>query len=192
MAMNMTRERRFYIIKHVLDIYFPSGIEESIWNTLPGIWEDYLLETVGPVPKGVNIPKVSIKIVTKDPKLKRFLESNYTFRYFWGTAATFPFCTAQGDLDSTYILDFDNCPIGRLRDTLTALADLYNEKADFETALNSELLKAPSVETFLKRFPEMKASMTPWVKDVVADLPVECEINMEEITVMENTGSEAV
>ena len=41
MAQPMTGWLREAIVKHVTEIYFPSDIDEMIWNTLPKIWTDY-------------------------------------------------------------------------------------------------------------------------------------------------------
>lgn len=182
MAQTMTGLLRADIIKHVTELYFPEEINETIWNTLPQIWTDYLDATVGEPPAGVFVPEVTIKLVTKNPKIEIFMQENWNRSNFKGREAYFPFCSPEYAYSRSGLsLDLDNCPISMLRDAVTALADLYSEKRAFKTALNSELLKAPSVEAFLKRFPEMKGALSPWIEDSIMDLPVECNINMEEI-----------
>lgn len=182
MAQPMTGWLREAIVKHVTEIYFPSDIDEMIWNTLPKIWTDYLDETVGEPPAGAYLPNATIYLVSSNPKIKRFCDEEWNRRSFDGRPAHFPFCLPSDSSLSSLRLNLDSCPISQLKDTITALADMYSEKCAFMTALNSELLKSPSVEAFLKRFPEIKGAMTPWIKDAIEDLPVECVINMDEIS----------
>ena len=182
MAQTMTGQLREDITRHVTEIYFPEELNERIWETIPQIWSEYLDTTIGKPPAGVRIPEVNIYLTTRNPKIERFMKDKWNRNTFKGRRAFFPFCSPTEHSSGTALeLDLDNCPIAQLRDTITALADIHSEKRAFKTALNSELLKTPSVEAFLKKFPEMKGAMAPWIKDSIVDLPVECTINMEKI-----------
>ena len=181
MAQTMTGLLREDIKKHVTEIYFPSDIDEMIWRTIPKIWTDYLDETVGKPPAGVHIDSTTIYLVSSNPKIEKLRKEQWNRRSFTGRIAHFPFCSHTSSGVSLE-LNLDICPISQLRDTIMALADMYSERCTFVTALNSELLKSPSVEAFLKRFPEMKGALAPWVADAIEDLPVECTINMDEIS----------
>ena len=47
MATTMTRTLANKVLRHVMEIYFPKEVPETIWNTLTSMWDGYLDKALG-------------------------------------------------------------------------------------------------------------------------------------------------
>lgn len=178
MATSMTGTIAYDISTHITETYFPEEVVTSIWNTLPTIWKDYLDNAVGK--PTAYTKEVSIYIKSKDQRVTAILD-DWRYANFTGRFVSLPFCRPE-NLGTCCYLDLDMCPITDLRETLYVLGDLMIERNAFKTALNSELMKAPSVETFAKRFPRLKPALSDWLGEGITDLPVAVDLDMESLT----------
>lgn len=180
MATNMTRTLANKILRHVMEIYFPTEVPETIWNTLTSMWNSYLDTALGK--PTIPVPDTNIFIVSKDPRVEA-LKRDWARAIFEGRFASLPFCRPRDTSPSMGCeLDLDICPISELKETILVMGDLMSERAAFRVALESELMKAPSLETFAKRFPRLKPALSDWLGEGVTDLPVSVTIDMESLS----------
>ena len=180
MATAMTRTLANKVLRHVMEIYFPREVPETIWNGLSSMWDNYLDEALGK--PNTYVPDTRIFIVSKDPKVEA-LKKDWGHTAFEGRFASLPFCRPMDSSPTMGCeLDLDICPISELKETIIVMGDLMSERSAFRIALESELMKAPSLETFAKRFPRLKPALSDWLGEGITDLPVSVVIDMENLS----------
>lgn len=179
MPRNISKYLITDICTQLAEMYFPSAIKWDVMKSIPELWDAYLERNFGKIPQGIA-KKETIRFRTRDPYVNAFLsKSSYEFRQFTGTAVNLP-CLRWASMGG-YELDVDICPVVGIRDSLITLADMDAEKELFSTLLCSELLKSTTLESFVKKFPETKASLSGWLDEDGPDLPKECAIDMSEL-----------
>lgn len=162
------------------EMYFPKAVMWGVIESVPKLWDEYLEKTFGKIPEKVAKTDYRINFKTNDPYINSFfLKSSYEFREFKGTIVNLP--CLRWTKEKGYELDIDICPVEEIKDSLLILADMAEEKEMFETLLCSELLKSSTLESFVKKFPETKASLAQWLDEECPDLPKECAIDMSEL-----------
>ena len=193
--MNLNQELRQDIIKHVNEVFFPGEVDETVLKSLRRLFMDYIASSYGsmhpfyrptqpsrwlfltpmdgildpiclPVPQfsaGFSVPFVKLTPELA-PLENRF---NYSSR-------------EHNQRLSRIVLEM--CPIPGFADMAEALYSFRRESIKLKCFLSTELRKSATTESFLKKFPEMKPVMSPWVKDEILDLPMAAEIDMSSIT----------
>lgn len=183
----MNEDLRLKVTKHVSEIFFPQELDDTIVCSLRDMFTDYVEKAYGdadPFQPGLTfewlyiIPDDGISqpislicnifrkdfalpFVKNDPELNRVLQKN--------------------QLLHEKVLDIEQCPIPGFSETAKALFSFRREKMELETLLASELRKSAFVETFLKKYPEMKPLMIPWAPEIIPDLPDEVDIDINSI-----------
>lgn len=179
MSRNISKYLITDICSQLGEMYFPGTVRWDVMKSIPELWDAYLERNFGKIPEKIAKREI-IRFRTKDPYVNSFLsKSSYEFRQFRGTAVNLPCLRWTGG--DGYELDVDICPVEGIKDSLMTLADMTKERELFETLLCSELLKSTTLESFVKKFPETKASLSYWLDGDSPDLPKECAIDMSEL-----------
>lgn len=190
--MHLNQHIREDIIKHVNEVFFPKEVDETVLNSLQQLFEDYIKESYGSLnPFGKGAPRW-LFLTPMDGLLDpicldvRCFADGFAVPFVKLTPELAPLGRRSGYSnyrnDRLYRVVLEACPIPGFADMAEALYSFRRDSLKLKGFLSTELRKSATTESFLKKFPEMKPVMSPWVEDEILDLPVTADIDMSSIT----------
>ena len=174
-SVQLNQSIRRDIVSQILSIYYPDDIAMQTINQVATMWNEYLDDNIGKLPSNMKgTLDVSIYI-------EGMPNTSFSFTSFTGRFASLPFL--EWKYDNRFVLDLNKCPISSIRLACQSLDKFMQDKDELETALWSELLKHGRLNPVLNDFPELKGPLSRYLDETVIDLPVEVEIDMEDISI---------
>lgn len=188
--MYLNEYERSCIIRHVTELFFPQEVNEAVLASINTMLVDYIstaFSNMDPFVKGTD--DKNVYLVPADGILSPIPLDLPRFRDGFGV----PFIRETPELayfsqnrrsdkkvfPLRVITEF--CPISGFADTVEALYSFRREKKTLECLLATELRRSATTESFLKKHPDMKTVMSPWVENEILDLPLEANIDMTSI-----------
>ena len=193
--MHLNQSLRQDIIKHVNEVFFPQEVDETVLNSLRQLFMDYITSSYGsmhPFTRPTMAPRWLFLtpmdgILDPIPLPVPEFAQGFAVPFIKLTPELAPlenrrssFSMDHNEKLSRIVLDI--CPIPGFADTAEALFSFRRDSLKLKCFLSTELRKSATTESFLKKFPEMKPVMSPWVEDEILDLPVTADIDMGSIT----------
>ena len=197
--MPLNQSLRADIIMHVNEVFFPKEVDETVMDSLRQLFMDYIASSYGSMHPFVQ-PTVSPRWLFLTPmdgildpiclRVPQF-DEGFSVPFVKLTPELAPLENRGGFFGSSYNKErneklsrivLEMCPIPGFADTAEALYSFRRDSLKLKCFLSTELRKSATTESFLKKFPEMKPLMSPWVKDEILDLPMAADIDMGSIT----------
>ena len=193
--MHLNQSLRQDIIKHVNEVFFPQEVDETVLNSLRQLFMDDITSSYGSMHPFVR-PTMAPRWLFLTPRdgildpiplpVPEFAQG-FAVPFIKLTPELAPlenrrvsFSMDHNEKLSRVVLEI--CPIPGFADTAEALFSFRRDSLKLKCFLSTELRKSATTESFLKKFPEMKPVMSPWVEDEILDLPVTVDIDMGSIT----------